>query len=109
MLINFILKEILKEINLEYSLEELMLKLQLQYFSHLMQRSNSLEKTLVLGRIEGRRRRERQRTRWLAGITDAMNRSLSRLQELVMDRKAWHGPSVGSQSVGHDRITELTD
>ena len=88
---------ILKEINPEYSLEELLLKLKLQYFGHLRRRANLLEKTLILGKTEGKRRRGWQRMRWLESITDSMDMNLSQLQEIVEDRGAWMLQSVGSQ------------
>ena len=93
---------ILKEISPEYSLEGLMLKLKLLYFGHLMLRADSLEKTLMLGKIEGRRRRGRQRMRWLDGISNAMDISLNKLWELVMDNRPGVLQSMRSQRIGHD-------
>ena len=100
-------QSILKEISPEYSFEELMLKLKLQYFGHLMRRTDSLEKTLMLGKIEGRRKRGQESMRWLDGITDLIDMILSRLREFVIDREAWHA-AVHGFTKSQTRLTNGT-
>ena len=99
-------QSVLKEISPEYSLEGLMLKLKLQHCGHLMQRMDSFEKTLMLGKIEGRRRRNRWRIRWLDGITDLMDMSLSNLRELVVDRETWHAAAVHGVTKSQTRLSD---